>query len=112
MEEIGGALRRYIISNDAYPDRLEKLYPDFLISRSTLRCPEDKRDPKTGPSSYTYRPPKPGDPEDTVVCSCSRHRFLATSLEIRLLKNSAVDMQATKLNDVQPKPKPKPVDRL
>jgi hypothetical protein len=96
LQQIGEALRRYEVSNDHYPRTLEELYPEYLSSRSVLRCPSDSRDPKTGPSSYTYRQVSPNAPKDTVLCTCSRHQVFRDqpAAEIRLLKSGDVQLSA------------------
>ena len=92
IEQIGAALRRYEVGHEEYPSKIEDLYPDYLASRSLLRCPADPRDADSGPSSYAYTRPKRGASDETAVLVCGRHR-VSNSLPptiIRLMKNGKV----------------------
>lgn len=72
MEKLTGALRRYHVKNDHYPEKIEDLYPDFLGASKALVCPA-ANSPNTGHSSYEYIKPKPDAPGSTIVLRCYKH---------------------------------------
>jgi hypothetical protein len=93
VQEIGGALSRYAVRNQKYPEKLADLYPEFLENRSALHCPSDPSPSST--VSYDYFPPKIDSPDSTIVLTCRRHA---------LMKGISTIVILTKGGDVSVKP--------
>lgn len=81
MEDLIGAINRFQIQQGRYPERLEDVYPEYLKSAGSLRCPladdtkkENRQNGKVE-TSYEYLKPGPGTKPDDVVIRCDRHSF-------------------------------------
>ncbi|MBI2843378.1 MAG: hypothetical protein HYX78_08255 [Armatimonadetes bacterium] len=83
IESAGAALDRYAIKNDAYPESLMGLAPDYLPA-DELYCPlvTDHS------AAYSYFRPAVDTPDGAVVLECNRHRMKSNvpPIIIRYLK--------------------------
>ncbi len=94
MREVGAAVERYGIKNDGYPEKLEKLVPDYIQAK-WLHCPSDKSDAAV---SYTYHRVSSNAPDDTVILECTHHKSKRASMPItypRYLKSGKITFYVT-----------------
>ncbi|MEN6372074.1 MAG: hypothetical protein ABFD64_08680 [Armatimonadota bacterium] len=70
IEKVGDAIERYYTKQDAYPDSLNDLVPDYLPA-SALHCPADKSAKDS--ISYVYIKPDSKSPAEFIMLSCSHH---------------------------------------
>lgn len=103
LGELAGALRRYRIKNDRYPDRVSELYPDYLNSDASLWCPRDLS--HTGGSSYEYICPLPNADDSTVVLRCRRHQPLKTPIVLQAKLSGQVETVPLDWREAPPKTK-------
>lgn len=105
MQEIGGALNRYSIRNQKYPEKLTDLYPDFLENKSILHCPADPSAQST--VSYEYTPPAAMDaPDSFIVLTCRRHilmKNVPVITIVRLTKGGEISPTQVKPSDLPQK---------
>jgi hypothetical protein len=75
IKRVGAALQRYQIKNDAYPDRLTDLVPDY-IPRAALHCPADPSPRAT--ISYKYTKQDINAPAEAILLECNHHKLRRT----------------------------------
>lgn len=81
MEELIGAINRYNIQQGHYPERLEDVYPEYLKSSDSLRCPLSEKSEESARqngkvvTSYEYFRPGPETRPEDVVIRCGLHTF-------------------------------------
>jgi len=72
IQAVGDALGRYAIKNDAYPEKLTDLVPDY-ISKERLHCPNDNSSPDT--VSFEYTRLSLDAPDKAILLRCHHHKI-------------------------------------
>ncbi len=91
IQRLGDALGRYADKNDAYPDELTDLVPDY-IPKSVLYCPSDKKNKSR--STYEYNKPEIDYPGNAIILICYNHHGSSSvpGVRIHYLKNGTVTL--------------------